>query len=289
MSEDQQARLLAGAKAGIEAGWDRRRNEELRVVYGGGGGTAPVGGEQSVIKVGPGAVALPAVIEPAAAEPDGAEARLRLLNAQHAVIDNVGGRTVIASLDPSPLDPTKRKIVFQSKTDFLLRYSNRTVSMEIPNAKGGYNSVEVPLGQWWLAHPKRKQYHAVTFLPGGPPVLAGGCFNLWQGWGVEPREGDWSLIAEHIEKVVACGNEVLGNYVFAWIAWGIQNPDKQAEVALVLIGDKGSGKGTIARCLQRIFGHHAFQVTSRDVYYRPHVRSATPSQGKHRPVHGCPL
>jgi hypothetical protein len=44
----------------------------------------------------------------------------------------------------------------------------------------------------------------------------------------------------------------------------VQHPDQQAEVALVLIGRKGVGKGTLIRCLQRIFGAHAFQVTSRE-------------------------
>jgi hypothetical protein len=32
----------------------------------------------------------------------------------------------------------------------------------------------------------------------------------------------------------------------------------------VLIGSKGTGKGTLVRCLRRIFGAHAFQVTSRE-------------------------
>jgi hypothetical protein len=44
----------------------------------------------------------------------------------------------------------------------------------------------------------------------------------------------------------------------------VQHPDQQAEVALVLIGRKGVGRGTLIRCLQRIFGAHAFQVTSRE-------------------------
>jgi len=35
-------------------------------------------------------------------------------------------------------------------------------------------------------------------------------------------------------------------------------------VALVLIGEKGAGKGTLVRCLERIFGAHTFQVTSRE-------------------------
>ena len=32
----------------------------------------------------------------------------------------------------------------------------------------------------------------------------------------------------------------------------------------MLIGAKGAGKGTLVRCLERIFGAHAFQVTSRE-------------------------
>ncbi len=35
-------------------------------------------------------------------------------------------------------------------------------------------------------------------------------------------------------------------------------------MALVPIGAKGAGKGTLIRCLELIFGAHAFQVTSRE-------------------------
>src|SRR5262249_14446867 len=61
-----------------------------------------------------------------------------------------------------------------------------------------------------------------------------------------------------------CGNTEFAEYVIRWIAWSVQNPAAQAEVALVLIGHKGAGKGTLVRALQRIFGAHAFQVTSRE-------------------------
>jgi len=65
-------------------------------------------------------------------------------------------------------------------------------------------------------------------------------------------------------RKLSCGNEEFADYVTRWIAWSIQNPASQAEVALVLIGSKGAGKGTLVRCLQRIFGAHAFQVTDRE-------------------------
>jgi hypothetical protein len=207
-------------------------------------------------------VQLPAVIPPG--PPAKPEPELDALNGLHAIIDNYGGKTVIACWDPDPLDPSKTKVSFQTKDSFLLRYSNRFVPIETPDGRGGYHMRAMPMGQWWLAHQFRRQHRGVTFQPEGPRPEVGGCLNIWEGWGVEPMPGKWELIRDHIEKVIAGGNEEHGDYVIRWIAWSIQNPDKQAEVALVLIGEKGSGKGTLARVLQRIFGAHAFQVTDRE-------------------------
>jgi hypothetical protein len=188
---------------------------------------------------------------------------IELLNKHHAVIDSIGGKTCIASWQPSTLDPTKSMMVFQTKEHFQLRYSNRTVLIEERDGRGGSRSYAVPLGPFWLNHPARRQCRGVTFMPGGPEVVSG-CLNLWQGWGVDDVQGDWSLIRQHIEEVVAGGNQEFAEYVVRWIAWAIQHPDRQAEVALVLIGAKGAGKGTLVRVLQRIFGAHQFQVTNRE-------------------------
>src|ERR1700687_6208609 len=207
-------------------------------------------------------VQLPAVIPPRPVAKY--DAAIDTLNTQHAIIDNVGGKTVIASWEPSPLDPSKMVIVFQTKESFLLRYSNRFVSVDIPDIHGGRRRLSQPTGQHWLGHRGRRQHRGVTFMPNGPAETDNGCLNLWQGWGVDPQPGDWSLIRKHIEDIIADGNAEFADYVIRWIAWSIQNPARQAEVALVLIGSKGAGKGTLVRCLQRIFGAHAFQVTSRE-------------------------
>ena len=55
------------------------------------------------------------------------EEALKLLNEQHAVIDNVGGKCVIASWEKSHLDLSRQMLVYQRPSDFLLRYSNREV------------------------------------------------------------------------------------------------------------------------------------------------------------------
>jgi hypothetical protein len=207
-------------------------------------------------------VMLPAVV-PTPPLPATWDDAIEAMNSRHAIIDNVGGKTVIAGWEPSQLDPIRQVVVFQSKESFLLRYSNRYATVDVADGKGGSQQRLIPLGNWWLNHRLRRQHRGITFLPDGPKVV-NQCLNLWQGWGVEQKAGDWSLIHQHIKVVLADGNEVFGGYITRWIAWAIQNPAAQAEVALVLIGAKGAGKGTLVRCLQRIFGAHAFQVTSRE-------------------------
>jgi hypothetical protein len=208
-------------------------------------------------------VMLPAVIPPTP-PPVTWDDAIEAMNDRHAIIDNVGGKTVIAGWEPSQIDPARMVVVFQNKESFLLRYSNRYAIIDVSDGRGGTSQRCMPLGQWWLSHRRRRQYRGVTFLPAGPKVV-NDCLNLWRGWGFDdPKPGDWSLIREHIELVLAAGNAEFAEYVVRWIAWSIQNPAAQAEVALVLIGAKGTGKGTLVRCLQRVFGVHAFQVTSRE-------------------------
>jgi Family of unknown function (DUF5906) len=206
-------------------------------------------------------VLLPAVIKP---KPVAAlDDALAWMNSRHAIIENVGGKSVIAGWEPSSVDPDRLVVVYQGKESFLLRYSNQSVQVTLFGSNGIRQTTRVSMGPWWLAHEGRRTYRGIVFVPGGPPVI-GDMLNLWQGWGVNPKEGDWSLIRRHIVEVVTGRNEECAEYIIRWIAWAIQNPGKQAEVALVLIGPKGTGKGTLVRCLERIFGAHAFQVTCRE-------------------------
>jgi hypothetical protein len=205
---------------------------------------------------------LPAVIP--AQVPATREGLLAVMNNRHAIIDNVGNKTMIACWEPSPIDPSRQLVVFHNKESFLLRYSNRSAKITIPNKSGALVEIDVPIGPWWLAHQSRAQFRGIIFQPNAPRVVNNG-LNLWRGWGFsKPRPGDWSLIRKHIKTVLADNNPEFAEYIICWIAWAIQNPDKRAEVALVLIGEKGAGKGTLVRILELIFGHHCYQVSSTD-------------------------
>ena len=48
-------------------------------------------------------------------------------------------------------------------------------------------------------------YERIALIPKGavPPDT----YNLWRGFGVEPKAGDWPLIRQHLLEVVCSGNE----------------------------------------------------------------------------------
>ena len=69
-------------------------------------------------------------------------------------------------------------------------------------------------------------------------------------------------LLDHIKNIWAKGNEDLYNYILDWIAHVIQRPHEKTGVALVILGEKGSGKGIVVDFLLKIIGQHAAEVTA---------------------------
>lgn len=119
-----------------------------------------------------------------------------------------------------------------------------------------------PLGELWLAHPRRRQYDGITCDPSesAPPEL----YNLWRGFNVDASklDGEWDLLKEHIRLVICRGDEKLFEYHLNWFAWLVQNPHKQAGVALVWRGGQGAGKSMPAREVGKLFGPHFLTLTN---------------------------
>jgi hypothetical protein len=93
--------------------------------------------QHAAAKAGLPAVALPPPLLPPPSVSRGDT--IAAMNQQHAIIENVGGKTVIGSWEPSPLDPTRQMVVFQNKESFLLRYSNQYVTVEVSDWQGRYS------------------------------------------------------------------------------------------------------------------------------------------------------
>jgi hypothetical protein len=176
------------------------------------------------------------------------------MNENHALIQ-LGNKVRIVTWTRSPIYPNVLLPDFIRADDLGLLYRNRFVT-----ARG---QKTVRLLDYWLSHEDRKDYDGITFAPGEDDP-GDGLLNIWAGWGVEPAEGDWSLMRRHIREVLASGNEESFSYILKWTAWAFQNPGKPAEVAVVFKGGRGTGKGTYGNAMAKIFGPHSLHISNRE-------------------------
>ena len=176
---------------------------------------------------------------------------LAVMNAIYAVV-KVGGKTRVVELEESPTWPGCRVPVFSTIPDFCAFHAKR--KKEISTEHG---TKQVGLGKWWIDHPQRRQFDRVAYLPNvnNPHVL-----NLWTGFAVEPKEADCGLYLTHLKENICDGD--IGHYEYAlnWMARAVQFPGHQGEVAIVLRGKEGTGKGVAAKEFGRLFGPHLRHV-----------------------------
>jgi hypothetical protein len=62
--------------------------------------------------------------------------------------------------------------------------------------------------------------------------------------------------------VICAGHEGHYRWLLGWLAYCVQNPGRRAEVAVVLRGRKGVGKGLFALMLTRVFLNHSLHITN---------------------------
>jgi phage/plasmid primase-like uncharacterized protein len=133
--------------------------------------------------------------------------------------------------------------------------------------KGKLKSIFFNKIKAWATHPECRIYSGgVVFRPyvSQCPDIDDNYFNTWQGYAVQPKEGDWTLVKAHIEEIICQNNETLINYFFNWCAYIFQNPARPAGSAIILRGKKGTGKGSIASFIMSLWGNHSLHITSPD-------------------------
>lgn len=177
----------------------------------------------------------------AALAPDKLNQAVEALNERYALVESIGK---IVRLDKSQLG-------YLSANEFALVHGNRFIAV---------GKRPKPLGRLWLQHRNRRTHDEIG-LWAPPREAPDGALNLWRGFSIKPSAGNWPLMRAHIRGVIAAGDPALDDYVIRWLAWAVQNPGEQAEVALVLRGGQGTGKGTLGNTFCELFGPHAVHVT----------------------------
>jgi len=167
---------------------------------------------------------------------DDDERDLAEMNARFAVV-KVAGKTRVAELEESVIYPGCRVPVFSTIADFCAFHAKRKKWILI-----GDKEKEVGLGKWWIDHPDRRQYDGIDYAPHG---ATNGRLNLWCGFGCERRPGSCSRYLDHLNGNICSGNEEHASYLLNWMADAVQHPDRAGEVAVVLRGAEGVGKGVL--------------------------------------------
>lgn len=184
---------------------------------------------------------------------------LASLNGEYAFIESVGGKARIACETYN--EATGRvEIEFHLVDGFKQMNQNKFIEMPKHDNNGKLvGMTQIPVGKWWLTHPNRREYRRVVFYPNRdfPDSM-----NLWRGFAVNAVPGNCSLFLDHIRDVLCGGNKRYYAYMLGWMANAVQNPHLPGQVAIVMRGSQGTGKGTFAKLFGRLFGVHYKYVSN---------------------------
>jgi hypothetical protein len=86
--------------------------------------------------------------------------------------------------------------------------------------------------------------------------------NPWRGFAVKPAQGSWSLMKAHILENICAGQKGHYDYLMGWLATMFQNPGEPGQVAVVLKGKLGTGKGVLGHAVRQLLGQHAIHINS---------------------------
>lgn len=143
-------------------------------------------------------------------------------------------------------------VFFQHPRSLSIRYANRQVATGVdPKGIATFS----PLFDAWLKARNRRDYRTVVFAP-PPRKHDPQDYNLWKGFAVAPQKGDCLLFLDHIRDIICSGNLEHYAYLMNLLALTVQEPGTPSEIATVLRGDQGTGKGIFIRALGDIFGRH---------------------------------
>jgi hypothetical protein len=194
------------------------------------------------------------------------------MNTRRCVV-NQGGEMVIYT---NAHDDALGRDYFETSSfeDLRRMYSNKIVEAIDPKTK---KKIYMDQGSAWLSSPDRRQYlGGVRYSPGQdtpPDVL-----NLWKGFSVTPKPGSWARMRNHLYEVICDRNDAAFAYLMNWLARLMQSPGEQGQVAIVLRGGRGTGKGVFGNALLKIFGSHGLHITNPELFigrFNAHLRGTS--------------
>lgn len=147
-----------------------------------------------------------------------------------------------------------------SAADFVIRVAGQVVVSGI-NSKGEIQYTGA--AEYWRGNSRKRRYTEIVFS-GQPPQPWQ--YNLFPGFGVQPREGHCLRIIQHIEEVICGGDQQAARAFINLLAWQVQNIGKLSRIIVALFSEKQqTGKGALLEhVLLPIFGRSGFMTSTQE-------------------------
>jgi hypothetical protein len=123
-----------------------------------------------------------------------------------------------------------------------------------------YNNT--PFIQRWISDPDMRTYRKIEFCP--MKELEPDVFNLFQGFSIEPVEGDISAVHQ-VLHIISDNNPIVFDYIEKLMAWTMQKPYEKSGVCLIIQSpEEGAGKDTYFDLIGRICGEYFMNTVSAE-------------------------
>jgi hypothetical protein len=119
----------------------------------------------------------------------------------------------------------------------------------------------------WVKWPQRRVAPRIEYKPGESTSLPDGSYNLWKGWGVEPKNGDTGPFDEMVAFLGKDLTEEQRTWWLQWMAYTLQHPGAKLFSACVLYSHhQGTGKTALGYTLGRIYGENFIEVNQENLH-----------------------
>ena len=143
-------------------------------------------------------------------------------------------------------------------------YSARPFHEQVLDKEGQVKLKPAKAAQAWLAWSVRAEVGRLTYAPGEPKEtehLGAPAFNLWPGWGCEPRKGDVKPFLALVAHVFAGAEPEAVKWFLRWLACPLQRPGVKMHSSVVIWSPvEGVGKSMFGYTVKRIYGENFAEI-----------------------------
>jgi hypothetical protein len=138
-------------------------------------------------------------------------------------------------------------------------YRNRVIVQR--NTRG--ETVRKPLPTAWLESPLRAEVEGITYRPDGALINERGEFNIWPGWGCEPKKGNVEPFKKLFNRLAVTLSKEQKRWWLQRIAHAVQHPNKKIPSAVIVWGPQGNGKSMLGLMLGSIYGKNFKKIDEK--------------------------